>query len=136
MNHLLGGHQRGVTGDLNRSAPTAFGHAREIHADKPHCRKDIHFEIGAPLLVGDLAGRYRAEDAEVVHQDVDVGKLAPQLCRAVLRRHVDGDAYDVTAQFGDGFLDALRRAPVHRDPRTAVGQSLGNGEARCPASTP
>ena len=76
MNHLLGDHQRGVTGDLNRSAPTTFGHSRQVHTDKPRCCKHIHLEIGTPLLVGDLAGRYGAEDAEVVHEDVDVGKLA------------------------------------------------------------
>jgi hypothetical protein len=76
VNHLLGNHQRGITGDLNRSAPSTFGHFRKVHTDKPCCRKHINFEIGAPLLVGDLADRHRAEDTEIVHEDVDVGKLA------------------------------------------------------------
>jgi len=63
------------------------------------------------------------------HQNVNVGKLALQLCRAILGRHVDGDADDVTAQFRDGLFDALWCAPIHRDAGTTIRQPLGNGEA-------
>jgi hypothetical protein len=57
----------------------------------------------------------------VVHEDVDVRQLAHQLGRAVRSAHVRRDADDITAQLGDGFLDALGCASVDGDPRPAVG---------------
>jgi hypothetical protein len=103
-------------------SPTTFGHSRQVDPDKPRCRKHIHFEIGAPLLGGDLTGRYRTEDAEVVHQDVDVRQLAQQLGGAVRSTHVRRNTEDVTAQFGDGFLDTRGRTSIDGDARPAVGE--------------
>lgn len=129
MNHLRRGDNRGVTGDLDRAAPAALGHARQVATDKPHGRKHIHVEVGAPLLVGDLHRRNRPEDAEVVHQDVDVGQLTQQLGSSLLRRDVGGNTQDVElAQFGDGLIDAGRRTTVDGDAGTATCKLLGDGQ--------
>ena len=51
-----------------------------------------------------------------------------QLGRAVVRRHVDRDANDVTAQLGDGFLDALGVRPftATRAPLLASPSAMAN----------
>ncbi len=67
-------------------------HARQIRADEPHRGKHIDVEVGAPLRIGDLAGRNRTEDPEIVDQHVDVGQLVQQLGDAGLGGDVGGDA--------------------------------------------
>jgi hypothetical protein len=129
VDHLLGDHDRGVAGDLDDSAPATLGHRGQVGTDKSRRCKNIHLEVPAPLLVGDLPRWGGAEDTEVVDQDVDLGQLAHQVGHTVVVGHVGGDTDDVTVELGNDLVDAFGGAPIDRDAGTRVCQRLRDGHA-------
>lgn len=72
---------------------------------------------------------YRAEDAEVVDEDVHVRQLTLQLRGTLLRGDVDGDTHHITGDLRNRGLDAIGGASVDRDPCAACSESLGDGGA-------
>jgi hypothetical protein len=104
VDHLLGDHDRGV---------------RRHELDAP--------PVALPQLVGDVEQRRRAEDPEVVDQDVDRRQSVEQRGRAVGGRDVGGGALEARvgplgSQLGHDRIDPGTVAAVHVRDRPALGR--------------
>ena len=108
----------------------------EVGAAQPHAAQDVDLEEAPPVLVGDLLERLRLEDAEVVDQDVDVGKRSRQgRSTASAVAEVAGEALDLRARMqGGGMLahggvDVASDRPLTMTRAPSRGELAGDGEA-------
>ncbi|GAA3408847.1 hypothetical protein GCM10018952_07380 [Streptosporangium vulgare] len=143
----MGGDDRGVARDVLDAAPGARRHPRQVGAGEADRGQDVHLEVAAPLVVGDLQGVLRLEDPEVVDQDVDVRQEVHGALRALLGGEIGGErddprAGDIGAQHVGGDLDLVGFAAVdghcRARPREAGGDGRpdalgGSGDQRRPA---
>ena len=56
----------------NNAAPIALAHRGQIQARQPRAAQDIHIEEVLPVGIADVLERSHLEDAQVIHQNVDL----------------------------------------------------------------
>ena len=94
VDHLLRDHDRGVRRHELHAPPAALGHPADVVAGQPDAGHHVDVPVALPQLVGDVEQRHRAEDPEVVDEDVDRGQRLEQRGRAVGGRDVGGGALE------------------------------------------
>jgi hypothetical protein len=146
MDHLDRDDDGGVARHELDPAPAAVAHPGQVVAREPDAGQHVDLPVALPRGVVDLQHRDRAEDAEVVDEDVDVGERGEQLLRALGGGDVGGDARDarageLAAQLLHHAVHARPVAPVDdgvraaaREPRhdrapDALGRSADEGRA-------
>jgi hypothetical protein len=121
-------------GQKDDPAPIALHHARQIGPRQADAGHDVDLEEPRPFAVRDLEEILRAEDAEIVHEDVG-GGLGGHQGRAALRcAEIGGDATDHgpghrPPQRRDRGINAGLAAAVHDHPGAGLGETLGDGKA-------
>ena len=87
VDHLDRDVHRRLRRDEDDPAPACGLHARQVMARQPHAAHEVDLDHPLPFGVGDLLERARLEDAQIVDQDVEVGKALrsparpPRRCR-------------------------------------------------------
>src|ERR1700731_1797199 len=84
MDHVGRNIERGFGGDEDHPPPVARPHARKISSRQAHTRHDIDSKKVLPLLIWSFEEVLRAEDPDIVDEDVSRG-LGLHNRRAALR---------------------------------------------------
>ena len=109
-------------------------HARQIGPRQAHAGHDVDLEEPRPFAVRDLEEVLRAEDADIVHENVG-GRLGLHQRRAPLggaeigRHAADRGAGTACSQRGERGIDGGLLAAVDHDLAPAAAEALGDGEA-------
>jgi hypothetical protein len=108
-------------------------HRRQIEPREPHAAQHIGFEKPDPIGVGNGFERFRLEDAEVVHQDLDIRKSLKKVVGGGGRGEIASEALDIGArrgaQGGDNLVHGRLAATVDDHARAFLRKRLGDRKA-------
>src|ERR1700677_4118217 len=140
MDHLDGDVDGGFAGDEDDAAPVAGLHAGEIHAAEADAAEDVDVEKAEPVLVGDGLEGLGLVDAEVIHEDVEVGDLCGEALDVGGMGEVADEGIDGRggAAIGDGLggdLGADGGAAVYKYGRAFQGEGFCDCESDARAGT-
>src|ERR1700731_4453753 len=134
MDHVGRNIERGFGGDEDHPPPVARPHARKISSRQAHTRHDIDSKKVLPLLIWSFEEVLRAEDPDIVDEDVSRG-LGLHNRRAALRGaeiscHTAHRCVGVgSLELAYRLVDGLLLAAVQHNGCTRLRQSLGYRKA-------
>jgi len=100
MDHLDGSVDAALAADENDPPPVPQLHSREIATAQAHAAQDINLEETSPVLIGNFLKRLRFKDAEVIDQNVNIGKLGEERLGRDLGREVAGSSAYYSVSIG------------------------------------